>query len=87
MQRLDVVACALRARRPLEVAQAEVGDPVGAAHALIFSLLLVVGFLVALLTDAAGHAARVLDALLVRAADPVEARVWKVFIRIQRSPS
>ena len=34
MQRLDVLP-ALRARRPLQVAQAEVADPVGAAHAFV----------------------------------------------------
>ena len=67
---------ALRARRPLEVAQAEVRDPVGAAHAIL-PVGLIVAAAVALLADAAGHAAGVLDALLVRPADPVEARVWR----------
>ena len=80
MQRLDVLA-PLRARRPLEVAQAEVRDPVGAAHALLPLIFLIGLFfaavLVAFLADAGGHAAGVLDALLVRPADPVEARVCK----------
>ena len=80
MERLDVLP-ALRARRPLEVAQAEVADPVGAAHALVLRRGLggrrVLAAAVALLADAAGHAARVLHALLVRPADPVEARVCK----------
>ena len=71
MQRLDVLL-PLRARRPLQVAEAEVGDAVGAADAL-----LVLRAAVALLAHAAGHAAGVLHALLVRAADAVEARVWK----------
>ena len=81
MERLDVLP-ALRARRPLEVAQAEVGDPVGAAHALVLRRRglggrRVLDAAVTLLADAVGRAARVLHALLVRPADPVEARVCK----------
>ena len=75
MQRHYVLS-PLRARRPLEVAQAEVRDPVGAAHAIL-PVGLLVAAAVALLADAAGHAPGVLDALLVRPADPVEARVWR----------
>ena len=53
------------------MAEAEVRDAIRAADAL-----LVLRAAVALLTHAAGHAAGVLHALLVRAADTIEARVW-----------